>query len=39
MMKMFGMKHVILKPVNPKDLISKIEMVLRDAKDAATADS
>jgi twitching motility two-component system response regulator PilH len=28
MMKMFGMKHVILKPVNPIDLLAKIEELL-----------
>ena len=32
MMKMFGMKHAMLKPVNPTDLIAKIELVLREAK-------
>lgn len=32
MMKMFGMKHAILKPVNPFDLIEKIELLLKEPK-------
>ena len=33
MMKMFGMKHAILKPFNPTELISKIESVLKENRD------
>ena len=37
MMKMFGMKDAILKPVNPKDLVLKIESVLKEARDKQQA--
>ncbi len=32
MMKMCGLKHALLKPFNPPDLITKIELVLEEAK-------
>lgn len=34
MMKMFGMKHVLLKPVKPQELVTKIEEVLKEAQQA-----
>ncbi|MBF0491101.1 MAG: response regulator, partial [Candidatus Omnitrophica bacterium] len=36
MMKMFGMKHAILKPFNPSDLIAKIESVLKETKNQSS---
>ncbi len=32
MMKMFGMRLTILKPVNPVDIVTKIEVVLKESR-------
>jgi DNA-binding response OmpR family regulator len=37
MMKMFGMKHAILKPFNPKDLVAKIDSVLKETKNTSSS--